>query len=101
MANEMVKYTLAAYNRHNPKDLLYDFEKLDYVWGEAICGIVIRLAVERHELPLSLPVCVLACGRTHEALEPLFGNSRAYFGLVGAMLFEDREQAMAYLVMGS
>lgn len=97
VANEMVEYTLSACRRHDPKAILFDFEKLDYVWGDAICGVVIRLAVERHESPLSLPACVLAHGRTHKALEPLF-ERRVCFGLTGARLFEDREQAMAYLL---
>ena len=57
----------------------------------------VYLAVQRHELPLSLHTCVLARDRTHKALEPLF-ESRVCFGLVGARLFEDREQAMAYLL---
>ena len=97
VANEMVKYTLAAYNCHNPRALLFDFEKLDYVWGDGVCLPAMYLGFERKEMPLSLPVCVLAHGRTHKALEGLFGNRNMCFGLVGARLFDDREKAMAYL----
>ena len=100
VANQMERYTLAAYNEHSPKAILLDFEKLDYVWGDGVFFVVFRLARERKELPLSLPVCVLAHGRTHKALEGLFGNRNMCFGLVGARLFDDREKAMAYLKAG-
>ena len=93
----MERYTLSAYNEHNPKAILLDFKKLDYVWGDGVCLGLIRLAVIRREIPLSLPVCILAHGRTYEALEPLFKDRKMFFGLVGAKLFEDREKAMAYL----
>ncbi len=97
VANAMVEYTHSAFSHHNPKAILFDFTKLDYVWGNAICGVVMRLAMESHKFPLSFPTCVLAHGRTHKALGPLF-ESKVCFGLVGARLFEDREQAMAYLL---
>lgn len=97
IANAIVEYTLDSYNRINPKAILFDFTKLDYVWGDGICGVVMRLMFERHEFPLSFPTCVLAYGRTHKALEPLF-EKNVCFGLAGARLFEDFEQAMEYLL---
>ena len=90
IANAMVKYTLDAYSRHNPKAILFDFTELDNVWGDGICGVVMRLATKRYEFPLSFPTCVLAHGRTHRGLGPLF-EKNVCFGFVGARLFEDYE----------
>ena len=100
VAYQMERYTLAAYNEHNPKAILLDFEKLDYVWGDGVYFMVFRLARERKELPLSLPVGFLAHGRTHEALKPLFKDSKMFFGMLGAKLFDSREKAMECLEAG-
>ncbi len=97
IAHAMMEYTLDNFNRHSPKAILFDFTKLDYVWGDAICGVVMPLAAKRHEIPLSFPTCVLANGRTHEALGPLF-EKNVCFGLVGAKLFKDYAQAIEYLL---
>ena len=96
IASGMARHALEAYCQYLPKAIMFDLTHLDYVWGDAICGLVGRIAHERHEMPLSIPTCVLARGETYEALKPLF-DSIFLFHWAGSTLISERDEALAYL----
>ena len=96
IAHFMSNFAREAYSLYLPRAILFDLTCLEYEWGDAICGLVQAIVRERHELPLSIPTCVVARGETYEALKPLF-DSIFLFHWAGSRLISERDEALAYL----
>ncbi len=97
IAHFMSRYAQGAYNHYLPRAILFDLTLLDYVWGDSICKLVQVIGRERHEMPLSIPTCVVARGETYESLKPLF-ESTFLFYWAGTKLMSKRGEALEFLL---
>ncbi len=77
-----------------PAAVLFDLQRLNYVWGDSICGLA--FAVMDLEAKAILPSCLYARGGTVTALSGLFVKN-SLFELAGMKLFERYEMALEYL----
>ena len=84
-----------AIQEHLPAAILFNLMSLNYVWGDAIMGVILTAWVRPKDTVL--PCCILAAGRTASALDGLLSLSLAPKEFLGVRLFEDRDRAVAFL----
>src|SRR5262245_35936457 len=93
-AARMIELAKTIVERDKPRAVLFNLQRLNYVWGDAICGLAMTIA--DREYKTFLLGCVYAEGRTASALEGLFIKGWL-FELAGMKLFRDRAEAEGYL----
>jgi len=89
----MRHYVYDVVAKHSPAGVMFDLTGLDYVWGARIFGIVWPLWDRK--IPAIKPMCVVATGRTAEALQPLFGPNM--WGVFGLKFFDNLDDGLIYL----
>jgi hypothetical protein len=90
-AARMMELARRIVEQERPAAVLFGLRRLDYVWGDAIFGLISAVADPAHET--FLPACILAEGRTASALN---GLCQCFWDM-GIGLFRDRANAEAYL----
>jgi serine/threonine protein kinase len=92
-ARQMRDYLAAVVAEAEPAAALLDLTALDYESGDALGGLALPL---RKGATGCLPFCIVATGRTAEAVRPLV-SPNWLLGVLGGKLFETRQEAVAYL----
>ena len=95
VADAMSDYVSQAVSEFLPASILIDLSGLNYRWGNGIVAIVAVLVNTGWRYRLRC-VCVLAKDETARAIRPLF-EPNLYFGICEVKLFEDEQNAVAYL----
>jgi len=80
--------------KHCTAAVMFDLTGLDYVWGDSILSIV--LPFWDRKFPVTKPMCVVATGRTAEALQPFF-DPLCIWGLLGVKFFDSLDDGLIYL----
>jgi hypothetical protein len=93
-AAEMLRQAEAIIIRESPDAVLFNLERLDYVWGDSICGLA-HTVMDRESKRVT-PACLLAQGRTAQALAPLFEKGFV-FEIANMSLFSGRENSLIVL----
>ncbi len=70
-ADRMRNYIEQIIKTHKPDGLIFDLGELQYQYGDAICEILRPLKQDQG----FIPSCIVAGGKTKEALSTLFKNS--------------------------
>ena len=96
MAAAMRDRVVETLQDYQPAAVLFDLTGLDYVWGDAVCGIVLPVLRLRRSAPASCPTCLVAVGKTAQALEPLFPHS--LFAVAGTKLLPCVAEGLRFLL---
>jgi hypothetical protein len=90
----MIDYFRSVLVATNAAAVLFDFQSLQYTWGDAIGGLALPLlqAGTGHVRPSA----IVAQGRTADALVPLLGP-QFIFGVVGTRMFDNIPEAVEHL----
>jgi hypothetical protein len=96
MAAVMRQYVEEGLALHQPAAILFDLTQLDYVWGDAVSRIALPILQQRQIAPATCPVCVVAAGKTAEALKPLFAPT-FFFGIARAQLAGSIDEGLRIL----
>jgi hypothetical protein len=89
----MYDYLAAVVAEAAPAAALLDLTALEYEWGDGLARLAWPL---RTEATGCRPFCIVATGRTAEAIRPLLGPNWL-IGILGGRLFESRQEAVADL----
>jgi hypothetical protein len=89
----MRDYLAAVVAEAEPAAALLDLTALDYEWGDALAGLALPLRTGATDCR---PFCIVATGRTAEAIRPLVGPNWL-LGILGGRLCETRKEAVAHL----
>jgi hypothetical protein len=92
-AHQMRDYLAAVVAEAEPAAALLDLTALEYEFGDALGGLALPLQTRAKGCR---PFCIVATGRTAEAVRPLVGPNWL-IGILGGKLFETRQEAVAYL----
>ncbi len=100
-AREMRESLAKLVGETNPAAVLIDFTDLEYEWGDGICELVRPLRTTSKTLRpgchlATRPFCLVATGKTAEALAPLV-EPRFLLGTAGGKLFATRAEALSFL----
>ena len=91
-ASQMIEYIEKVLTNYNCIGVIFNLLELNYIYGDAICGIVKPLWTDKG----ITPSCIIAKGKTAMAIEPLLG-SHFLLGLAGCKLFRSYEDGIYYL----
>jgi hypothetical protein len=92
-ASRMVAFLRTVVAESRPAAVVIDLTALDYVFGDAICGLAVPLLSRDHRF---LPAAIVAVGKTAIALTPLLTPPMA-LGVAGVTLFSNQADAVAHL----
>jgi len=91
---EMLKTVRARIADLQPAGVVFDLNELRYSWGDHIGGLA-HAVVERDPVGIK-PSCVVANGKTAEALQPLFRSS-FIFGMYDIPLLQSVEEGVEFV----
>ncbi len=91
-AHAMIEFLEKAIAEAKPEAVIPDLTQLDYVWGDAICGLAMAL----YDGARFRPAALIATGKTAEALKPLFEPS-ILFGIAGVKLVGTMDEAVEHV----
>ena len=92
-AAEMVNYLRSVLVATDAAAVLFDFQSLQYTWGDVIGALAWALLTPPKHV---LPSAIVAQARTARALAPLLCPQFA-FGIVGTRMFDNTPEALEHL----
>jgi hypothetical protein len=96
-ARRMEEYVRKVVVQRQPDAVLLDMTALDYVWGDAMGGVLYApLAEHAPEFRTVIPACVVATGTTAKALEWFFEDPTG-FRAFGMQMFDSIHDGIAFL----